>query len=601
MPVTQLAGHCSLRNSPNDSNAAGVVSGEARPPGGSSPDAALLAGWRLRVERARQALNWPPAAAVARSHAQGTSLAIAAPFDVLLTATEINEWALTAALAALNPGTEGALEAALVATQPDDEPAPVLAEPPALLRFAELARREARPHLRELAAAALALDLAAVIDDTVATIGLGAGARSWPLDALPEPRDVTWPALHNVPVALVTGSNGKTTTVRLVAACAVAHGWSTGYNCTDDLCVGARTLDRGDYSGPLGARTILREPAVEAAVLEAARGGILRRGLAVERADVAVITNLSADHFGEYGIHDLERLADVKLVVARPVRSQGLVALNANDAVLRSRSAALERPIGWFALDADHDVLVRHRAGDGATCGVRDGRLILTFAGGDHDLGEVRDMPLTVAASATYNIANVAAAALAATAPGIAPQTVAAVLAGFGANPGDNPGRLMHFALGGVHIVVDYAHNPDGLRGIAVVAAHLRTDGRVALLLGQAGNHTDADIERLAATAAAIAPDLIVVKEMEGYLRNREAGEVSRIIHAALLRNGVAPARLTTRPSEFQAARCAFEWARAGDVLLLLLLHSLPARAQVLALLERLERSHWSPGAELPL
>ena len=137
--------------------------------------------------------------------------------------------------------------------------------------------------------------------------------------------------LRNVPTAIVTGSNGKTTTVRLLAACARAHGWRDGYNCTDGLFIAGEQIESGDYSGPVGTRTVLRDSRVEAAILETARGGILRRGLAAQRARVAVVTNVSADHFGEYGIDDLAGLADTKLVVASTIDDTGLLVLNADD------------------------------------------------------------------------------------------------------------------------------------------------------------------------------------------------------------------------------------------------------------------------------
>ncbi len=154
-----------------------------------------------------------------------------------------------------------------------------------------------------------------------------------------------------MPAAIVTGSNGKTTTVRLLAACVRAHGWRDGYNCTDGLFIEGEQIEGGDYSGPVGTRTVLRDPRVEAAILETARGGILRRGLAAERAQVAVITNISSDHFGEYGVHDLAGLADVKLVVASVVDDDGLLVLNADDPILLARAEELDCPIGWFSRD----------------------------------------------------------------------------------------------------------------------------------------------------------------------------------------------------------------------------------------------------------
>jgi UDP-N-acetylmuramyl tripeptide synthase len=390
----------------------------------------------------------------------------------------------------------------------------------------------------------------------------------------------------------VTGSNGKTTTVRLIAACAEARGWRpAAYCCTDGVFLGASTLVSGDYSGPEGARRVMRGRTARAAVIETARGGILRRGIAVSHAQVALVTNVSADHFGEYGIDDLGGLADVKLSVAGVVSTTGLLVLNADDAQLAGHAAGLARrfgtspPIGWFALDADRPVLRAHRAHGGATCGVRDGRLVLDHEGTQHDLGAVAAMPLTADGSATYNIANLAGAALAAAALGVPPATIAAVLARFGANVEDNVGRLMRFERDGVRILVDYAHNPEGLRGLLKVAEHLRGGrGRLGLLLGHAGNRRDTELEALAAAAAEFRPALIVVKENEAHLRGRAPGEVPRLIHAALLRAGMERSALKVRMSELEAVDTALAWAQPGDVLALPV-HAAAARSAVLALL----------------
>jgi UDP-N-acetylmuramyl tripeptide synthase len=194
-------------------------------------------------------------------------------------------------------------------------------------------------------------------------------------------------------------------------------------------------------------------------------------------------------------------------------------------------------------------------------------------------------MPLSVEGSASYNIANLAAAALASVALGVTPAAIARVFARFGADPGDNHGRLMRFELDGVQLLIDYAHNPDGLRGLLAVAEHVRAGrGRLGLILGHAGNRQDADIEALAAVAAAARPQLVVVKENEGHLRGREPGEIPRLLRAVLLRAGFAEAAVPERASELEAVRCALEWSQPGDVLALPV-HSAAARAAVLELL----------------
>ena len=572
---------------------------------GTGLDAAQIEAWRQRVARVQAHLHWPDARAVVRRHATGVMLALTAPCDQLFTATEINEWALCASLVESAPDRWPALEDELIrAAQRAAESAleqssgagpaplpiafaatlPVLTEHPALARFERLSALEGSPRLRALAAAAAARQRLCVLDEDALTLGSGEGGRTWPIAELPTVEQVDWSSLRDIPAALVTGSNGKTTTVRLIAACLRASGWRDGFNCTDGLFIGGETVASGDYSGPVGTRTILRDTRVQAAVLETARGGILRRGLAADRVDVAVITNVSADHFGEYGIHDLDALADVKFVVASAVRDTGLLVLNAGDALLRERAAHVERALGWFALDHDHPVLRAHRERGGATSGVRDGHLVVVRDHSELDLGAIVAMPLTVRGSADYNIANAAGAALAALSLGVRADVVRATLQRFGADPADNAGRLMRYDYRGAQVLVDYAHNPDGLAGLLKVARQLQGDGRLALVLGQAGNRTTDDIQELARTAASFRPDRIVVKEAEAYLRGRSPGEVPAIIEAELLLAGTPRAAVDIAMSELASVQRLLDWSRPGDVLVLPV-HDRGARAAVMALL----------------
>lgn len=467
---------------------------------------------------------------------------------------------------------------------------PVLDETLAMARLQRLAGAEARPALRRLLEAARDRGLSHVLDDDEFTLGSGRGSATWRLDALPAVADVPWATLSDVPIALVTGSNGKTTTVRLIAACASEQGAVSGYNCTDGIVVDGATVEPGDYAGPVGARRVLRDARVGTVVVEAARGGILRRGLALDRADVAVVTNVSSDHFGEYGIDDLGALADAKLTVGRVLVHGGLLVLNADDPSLAERAPGLaarygrEPRIGWFSLDADSQLLAAHRQRGGWTCGPREGRLELYDGSRAHDLGPVDAMPIAAGGSASYNVANLAAAALAAVALGVPPAAVARVCARFGADPDDNPGRLMRYQLRGATVLVDYAHNPAGLAGLLDVARHLRRgDGRVAVLLGHAGNRRDADFDDVARVVAGRAPDYVVVKEDEAYLRGREPGEIPRLLRASLRAHGMQDDAIAMCASELDAVRHVLDWARPGDVLALPV-HSAAARAATLDL-----------------
>lgn len=552
-------------------------------------DDGALARWRENIAAARAALGWAETDIAVRRHRSGASLAFAAPPDQLYAATEVNEWAWWAALARQAP-----------------EPLPhapghaaVRDAASAIETLRALAAAEANPVLPALRDAAEARGLSFLADDDVVSIGAGDGARAWPIDALPAPPDLDWPALHAIPTAIVTGSNGKTTTVRLLAALLRAHGWPTAHSCTDGVFFDGALLEGGDFSGPGGARAALRHPRARAAVLETARGGILRRGLAACRADAAIVTNVSADHFGEYGIHDLDALARVKLTVARAIGADGLLVLNADDPMLVAHASALSCPIGWFGSDFEAPRLVQARGHGLPTCGVRDARLWLGAGGEAYDLGALADIPLTLGGRAAYNVANAAAAALAARAMGVAADTIAGVLRRFGSARGDNPGRLQQWTFGTLRVVVDYAHNPDGLRGLLEAVDAGARGGRLAILLGHAGNREDADLRAVASVAASLRPQRVLLKDIAGYERGRAAGEVAAIMRAQLLEDGVAAERIGLCLDEVEAARALLRWARDGD-LVVLPVHEAAARDRVVAVLERMQSQHWQAGDPLP-
>jgi UDP-N-acetylmuramyl tripeptide synthase len=536
---------------------------------------ALLAAWRERVAAMRAALGWSDdGEPVAEAFEGGAALAIPAPRERLLVATELNEWAW-----------QGAAHATLRLPLPMSPGHPATVDFDSALRtLGKLAAAEARPALDALVLEAVRRGLPVVEDDELVTVGGGRHSRSLPLDAT-APR-LDFDALSAIPVALVTGSNGKTTTVRLLSAIAAAAGRVPGFNCTDGVFVDGERLEQGDWSGPAGARRVLRDPRVECAVLETARGGLLRRGLAVAHADAAIVTNVSEDHFGEYGIHSLAQLARAKLIVAKALGPDGVLVLYAEDEVLCLAAQGSPGRRAWFALDESHPRLRAARAADEPTCAPRDGRLWLRAHGSDYDLGEIARMPLSIGGAARYNIANAAGAALLAHALGFAPATTAATLAAFGARHADNPGRLQRWRRDGVEVLLDYAHNPDGLRGLLGIASGLLgPQGRLGLLLGQAGNREDEAIRALARSAADAKPERVLLKDLPGYLRGRAPGEVPALLHGELRRAGLAESQLRLVLSEVEAARQLLDWARPGDVLVLPV-HGAASREQLVAWLD---------------
>lgn len=524
----------------------------------------LAASWQAHARAMLDAVGWQHEATAVRRFAGGASFAVSAPLDGLYAATLIAEWACDAAGGS----------------------APPLADTAAEIREEIAADRD--PALLALAAAAAEHGVAFILGDRKVSVGLGAGALIWPQADLPAPDEVDWAAVHDVPVILVTGTNGKSTTVRLLAAIARAAGKVAGLSSSDWVRVGDEILDRGDYSGPGGARLALRDPRVEIAVLELARGGILRRGLPVNRASAAIVTNIAADHLGEYGIHDVDGIADAKLVVAKALHSTGRLILNADDPRLAERGLGAGAPLAWFSLAPGRFLQ------DGAS--IEDGMLVLHRNGALLPVLPAMDVRIGMAGAARHNLANALAAIMGAAALGLPVAAMAEALRTFGADEADNPGRGLLREIGGVQALVDFAHNPHGVAAIAALVGTIPAARRL-VLLGQAGDRTDAEIRALAGATWAMRPDRIIVKEMDSYLRGRRPGEIPALLQAELTRLGAPGDVIAVEDSETAAVRAAFAWAQPGDLLVLL---SHAARARTLAFLDKLAAAEWRCGDALP-
>jgi cyanophycin synthetase len=536
----------------------------------------LIAAWREAASRMLGAVGWGDERTVARSFTGGASLAITAPPDSLYSATDLNEWALEAAESAVRgtPGLE--FEAA--------------AE-----RLRDTIAAERKPALLAIRAEARRRGLTFLSGEGAVSVGAGTGAITWRMKRLPRIERIDWSKAHEIPVALVTGSNGKTTVVRLLAAMAAAAGRVTGLTSTEGVVVRGKLVREGDFSGPEGARRVLRRPEVDTAILETARGGLLRRGLTVERADVAVVTNVAADHLGEFGVQDLRQLAETKLLVARAIGPGGRVVLNADDPVLVEAAAEVRAPVVWFSLDAGNAVIRAH-ADAGGTAAALDGEVLVLLAGGDRQvIGRVAEMPVTAAGAARHNTANALAAAAAAGGLGISLDLVRATLHRFGRDPMDNPGRANVYEIGGVMVVVDYAHNPHGMAALAATLEAVPSKRRL-VTIGQAGDRDDGAIRELARAALALRPDRVVAKEMDAYLRGRARGEVPALMADEWRRAGVPEDAISTPGGEVAAAREALEWAREGD-LLVLTLHQ--DRGKVEELLRELRERGWKAGGAI--
>jgi cyanophycin synthetase len=367
-----------------------------------------------------------------------------------------------------------------------------------------------------------------------------------------------------IPVVAVTGTNGKTTTTLLIEHAARMTGLRTGATTTEGVFIDGHAVNKGDCTGYRSARSVLTSPDVDFAVLETARGGILKRGLAYDRCDVSVVLNVSADHLGLDGVDSVEELAKVKAVVAR--RATRAVVLNAEDDHCVAMAADLADGVEvlYFSLDADNPVLLRHLDNGGRAVYLEDNAIVLAN-GARHDaIVDVRQMPVTMKGAARYNIANSLAAAAALAASGFGNAEIADGLRSFVSDWKHNPLRGNVFDVDGVTVIVDYAHNTAAYAALAETARAM-TPGRLVGVVAAPGDRRDADLVDIGATCAA-GFDELVVYETEN--RGRAAGTV-----AAKLVEGIRLARfeedhLRVQLDVHEAIRAGLARCEPGDVLL---------------------------------
>ncbi|MDF8264017.1 tetratricopeptide repeat protein [Luteipulveratus flavus] len=373
-----------------------------------------------------------------------------------------------------------------------------------------------------------------------------------------------------VPVVAITGTNGKTTTTRLVAHIGMTAGLRTGWSSTDGVLVQGELVESGDYSGPAGARAVLDADGVQLAVLETARGGMLFKGLGVPLNDVSIVTNVSADHLGVQGIGTLDELAEVKAIITRVTTPQGWVVLNGDDPrVWAMRSAAGGRP--WcFSLNPDSPALREALQEHGRGITVMDGDLVVLRPGaGVERLVSVLDVPITMGGLSGHNTANALAATAGALGLGLSTEAVVEGLRTFVPDPGHNPGRMNTYTVpllsgGEASVVLDMAHNEAGLDALLTVADGLRPPGSLVLLgLGTGGDRTDEILVSMGEMAG-LRADRVHVVHKEHYLRGRTMAELESFLREGLTRVGVVP--LSSSETELAGLRTILATARDGDV-----------------------------------
>jgi len=538
--------------------------------------------WQEEVQKLLAEVDWGQTPLTVRTSQLGASLAFCCSMDAVYAATELNEAAWNNTVSRINGENPENFEKTVAKLKASIE-------------------EESNPELLKLSDAANSHGLQLLADDDTVTLGLGVGSKSWSVNNLPTLDEVDWNSLRNIPLALITGTNGKSTVGRLLASIVKADGKTPGLTSTDWIKVGDEILDVGDYSGPGGAREILRDQRVEFGVLESARGGMMRRGLGVTEAQAGIITNVAEEHLGEYGVRSLADLIDVKFTILRPLEiSGGILVLNADDPGLVEYSTNLKHPLCWFSLDVNSPILLKHRKEGGSVCYADQGKIFYAQGNSTNFLLNVNEISFTLNGAARYNIANSLGVIALAKNLGFTDEIIVKALREFKGDLNDNPGRGNYLTLPlpsanrsqdsdseqTFQLLIDFAHNAHGLRAVCETLALLPANRRL-VVAGHVGSHSDQEIREMTRVIAEIQPVYFLVPQMDDYLRGRQSGEISKLVHDELCLLGFAEENIGSAENCLEGVKLAVERVKAGDLLMLV---GLAMRDEILAFLEELKK-----------
>ncbi|MCT7955416.1 cyanophycin synthetase [Laspinema palackyanum] len=411
-------------------------------------------------------------------------------------------------------------------------------------------------------------------DGVIVEVNAAPGFRMHVCPSQGLPRNVAAPVMEmlfpsgtpsRIPILAVTGTNGKTTTTRLLAHIYKQTGKTIGYTTTDGTYIGDFIVEKGDNTGPQSAELILKDPTVEVAVLETARGGILRSGLAFDRCDVGVVLNVSADHLGIGDIDTIEQMATLKSVLAESVDAKGYAILNAEDPLVVKMAKRVKSQIAYFSMDPENEILQNHVRNGGLAAVYENGYLSIIKGDWTLRIEQAVNVPLTMAGLAPFMIANALAAALAAYSNGVPIEQIRSGLATFEASVAQTPGRMNLFNMGTYHALVDYAHNAASYEALGGFVRNW--PGETIGVIGGPGDRRDEDLFNLGKLSADIF-NRIIVKE-DNDTRGRPRGNAAHFICEGIAQaNG--PAAYQTILNETEAIETALDEAPSGSLVVIL-------------------------------
>lgn len=369
-----------------------------------------------------------------------------------------------------------------------------------------------------------------------------------------------------IPIFAITGTNGKTTTTRLIAHILRNSGRTVGFTTTDGTYIGNEQIVQGDNTGPVSAQLVLKDPTVDVAVLETARGGIIRSGLGFDHADIGVVLNVAADHLGLKDVNTLEDLARVKSVVPRAVGKRGYAVLNAEDELVYRMKELVDGRVVCFSMDEHHPNIVRRAERGRVSCVYENGFVTILKGKWKVRVEKVANIPLTYGGRAEFMVQNVLAATLACFVHGVSIEDIRVGLTTFNAGTAQTPGRLNFIEVGHATVLMDYAHNPAGARGLTNFINKLPNKYRTAVLNGT-GDRRDDDIREFAQIIAENF-DRIVIRR-GNYLRGRTEEELFKLLQEGIAQSGKTPT-VRVIPESRDAIHHAIKNARKGELVVTL-------------------------------
>ena len=387
-------------------------------------------------------------------------------------------------------------------------------------------------------------------------------------------------APYTVPICAVTGTNGKTTVTRLIAHSLSLTGMKVGMTTTSGVYIGDECLLPGDNTGALSAGIVLSHPETEAAVLETARGGIARRGLGYDLADVGVITNISEDHLGQDGLETLEDLAHVKALVAEAVKPWGSAVLNAGDRMTPYFLKRVRCNVLMFSKDQESVLLKEHLKQGGNAVWAHNGGLYAQYLGKTTILCRVEDIPITLKGTAACNVENALAAAAALLGLGIPENQILRGLTTFRPDGEDNPGRFNIFEVGQCRVMLDYGHNAAGYSQV-ISFLQKQNAKRLVGVIGVPGDRQNDAVQKVGALCGRHFQKLIIKEDAD--LRGRKPGEIAELLKAAAQKSGNPTIELEVCLKEEDALERAIASARPGDFIAMFYEEYEPLKSMIVA------------------